>query len=148
MSKCLDGIIGCKYKTSSWHLNGLYCIGDVGLYRARNLMLMGGNSSSHSRGRHVGHVTGATAVGVFLLIGQLGAMTYIFSKLLLTVLTVFYHFLTVFKRGTNDSRVEALSTQLSRSRGFGERPRRDRSAMAEHFHLPKFFCSLSDYPKF
>ena len=22
MSKCLGGIIGCKYETSSWHLNG------------------------------------------------------------------------------------------------------------------------------
>ena len=22
MSKCLGGIIGCKFKTSSWHLNG------------------------------------------------------------------------------------------------------------------------------
>ena len=25
MSKCLGGIIGCKYKTSSWHLNGFPC---------------------------------------------------------------------------------------------------------------------------
>ena len=30
MSKRLGGIIGCKYKTSSWHLNGFPDGGNIG----------------------------------------------------------------------------------------------------------------------
>ena len=37
MSKCLGGIIGCKYETSSWHLNGFPYIMVVTLGQQYNI---------------------------------------------------------------------------------------------------------------